>query len=80
MVCLVDETDGGETHPGAQGVREICAVLALDTHTARGGTLEQASGVKQGRLPRAGRPDEADDLALPEIKLNPVEDVEQAVA
>ena len=34
VVGLVDETDGRETHPGAQGVREIGAVLALDKDAA----------------------------------------------
>jgi hypothetical protein len=76
VVCLVDETDGGQTHPGAQGVGEIRTILPLDKDAARGRTLQEAGSVKQGRLPRAGRPDEADDLALPEIQLHPVQDVE----
>jgi hypothetical protein len=53
-------------------------LLALDDDAAAVDGLEQVDAAKQRRLPRAARPDEANDLVLADLEIDPFQHLELA--
>src|SRR5207342_2535875 len=51
-------------------------LLALDEHPAGVDGLEQVDAAKQGRLAGTGGPDQADDLVLVDLEIDPLEHLE----
>jgi hypothetical protein len=62
MELLEDEPDGVAAHVRAGGVVEPTDVAAGHAHLAGAGEVEQAEQAQHGRLPRARRPDDGDEL------------------
>ena len=63
MVELVDEAEQVAAQPRAAVVVELGGFLAADPDRALEPALEQADRLEQGRLARARRPEQRDDLA-----------------
>ena len=53
-------------------------VLAAEGDSARVDRLEQVHAAQEGRLPRSGRPDQADDVVLGEREVDPTQHLELA--
>ncbi|MEY9720367.1 hypothetical protein ABIA22_002857 [Sinorhizobium fredii] len=59
--------------------RHLVDPLAVDEHVAAGDLLQPGDHPEQRRLPAAGRPDEDDELALLDVEIDAVNDIDRPV-
>ncbi len=77
---LVDEAEFVPAQGGAAGIVHAGGRATRDIDLAAIGLLEQAGDVEQGRLARARRRHEGDDLARPDREIRPAQHFEDALA
>ena len=70
---LEDEADPVRTQRRELGVSELRDVEPRDADDAGGGSVERAHDLEQRRLARARRPDDGDELSLPDAQAHPAE-------
>ena len=80
MVELVDEAEQVAAQAGAAVVVELGGFLAGEPDRAFEPAFEQPDRLEQGRLARARRPEQRDDLARLDREIDPAQDVDGDVA
>src|SRR6185295_359008 len=77
---LIDEAEQVAAQAGSAVVVELCGFLPLELDRPGEAPFKQSDGLEQGRFARAGRSEERDNLARPDLEIDSAQDLDRDMA